>query len=330
MEFNFGRSLVSDPRVEHLSQSQSQNSQSLSQYSQYPVVNNNNPNFSIAPIGNAPNSAPTTSNFGAFSRAISSQESNRIPVTISQSSTTTGSSMVLAEEAPSNLDVYRNQSRFQEFIARSRHMEVMETLHDVKKRLIALEDRVGIQHTLAMQGINGVNREAETNTNAIAESLNQIYTSSTSSLKDLTTTVCQCKEQLNHLQMDVTKNDRVIVHNHCPQDKPFWNKYINHESEEDEGVPLKDYLSNKNFGRRDNSNRKIAVDEERKIKYKIMEGTDKGRITQSSWEPLYEDDPDLDPIAYTKFDGFGMVEEPYGNNDTYVVDSFMTDPIIFK
>jgi hypothetical protein len=273
----------------------------------------------------APTPSPQNNihNFGSYSRTMSSQEANRIPVAISQSSTTTGSSMAVVEEAPVGLDFHRNQSRFQEFIARSRHMEVMEVLHDVKKRLIALEQQVSVQHELSTQNIHGVNREASMNTNTITEGLSKIYTNNANYLKELTNCVQDCKEEIHQLHVEVQQKSIT-----CSK-----RQYDTHEKEDedegDEGVPLKEYLS---YRKTEVMSRKRGIEVQEKsrtaVESRLVVIESKQERPLSRLEPLLGDYPDFDPLVCTQFDG--NIQDMHEYEDTYAVDSFMTNPIFLK
>lgn len=339
MEFNFGRSIVAESQ----SQSQTQQlSQSQVQFSPFPPPLNHQHNISQlmappVPASTSPHIQAHTNNgfnhFGSYSRAISSQETNRIPVAISQtSSTTTGSSMPIVEEVQGGLDFNRNQSRFQEFIARSRHMEVMEVLHDVKKRIVTLEEHVAIQHTITMQSIQGLNRESNLNTNTITEGMSKMHTSNMNYWKELSNNINGCKDQVQQLQIELKRKSNFHDKNRVDSGR-FPSGYIDEDDDGDDGVPLQEYLayrktgmSNTNVGRKGKEVDPILN------RLNIQEMDEKKQVEPvlKMREPLLSDDPDFDPLVCTQFDGIGDHEYEYEQEDTYVVDSFMTNPIMYK
>lgn len=94
-------------------------------------------------------------NITSFHRIGGSQDS-RGPAVSQQTGSTSHN-----EESP--LDGGRAQIRFQEFVARSRHLEILDILHDLKSRITNLEDFIFRTNNGIRDGLKELGKQGEAN-----------------------------------------------------------------------------------------------------------------------------------------------------------------------
>jgi hypothetical protein len=139
-------------------------------------------------------SQPNT-NIGTYARVTcSSQESNRGNLnSISQHS----SSSFLDD---STYEPHRSHARFQEFVARSRHLEIMDCLHDVKTRVVALEEKVELQNQKVGEGMTALSKQNGRNTDALLHTIGKFHEYETQMVKAVENNLHDCRGDLGAWQ----------------------------------------------------------------------------------------------------------------------------------
>lgn len=112
---------------------------------------------------------------------------------------TTNSSISLGEISPQ--DGGRSQARFQELVARTRHLETLEILHDIKKRLTNLEEVVYSSTSKVNDSIYVMQKHVETN----IDSTNNINFQNYQSQAMLLTQIAMKIETFNEKLTEVEK-----------------------------------------------------------------------------------------------------------------------------
>lgn len=158
-----------------------------------------------------------------FGRMISSEGSNssnsqqnfvRIS---SQDSKPTSSSQISGvvpmfdDQTGGGVEGGRSQARFQEFVSRSRHLEIMETLHDIKNRVSKLEETATYNQKKTLEAIAVCVRRYDTHTVQILNSTSQAHQQNTDALRDIDQKLTKCDKNIQEVATMYTSRAKLDV-----------------------------------------------------------------------------------------------------------------------
>jgi hypothetical protein len=158
------------------------------------------PNFlrcgpNTAPLHNK-NLLPPRPPVAHQSRVLTTAPPNNI-VSLNSLSQQTSSPSI--EESPPQ-DGGRAQAKFQELVSRSRHLESMELLHDIKKRLTNLEELVASNNTKLYGAINNLEKKIDLDAEGAICATTQIHHNQNILIMDVIKKLDVCYEKIDNVE----------------------------------------------------------------------------------------------------------------------------------